>query len=127
MAWFGPINSGVAAGGAGVATNNATSTHRLTGLVTAIYVKYNDSPPAGTTDVTIKTVGSGAACPSYNLLAITNAATDGLFEVVKAAVDATNTAANWYLYMPIDDYINVTIAQANNGDSVDVWINLMEE
>ena len=125
MNMFGPLNSGAAAGGAGVATNNADSTIRLKGLVMGIYVRYNDSPPAGTTDVVISTKGTYPVPPTYNLLSVSNAATSGWFY---PRINIHNTsgaaqASNWD-YIPIDDIVNVSIAQANNSDSIDVWFLL---
>lgn len=120
---FGPLNTGVAAGGAGTATNNATSTVALSGVVRSIYVRYNDSPPAGTTDVTIATAGTNA--PALTLLTLTDAATDGWFNVFHAIVsNAGGAIADNYMQPVIDDKVKVTIAQANNGDSADVWLLL---
>jgi hypothetical protein len=121
---IGPINSGVAAGGAGVATATGETNHPITGLLYAVYVKYNDAPPA-TTDVTVKTKGTNP--PSKNLLVVPNAATDGEFlprlDTCKAA-DATALAANDA--MPIvSDIVQVVIAGANNGDSIDVWLEVL--
>ena len=119
---IGPFNSGIAAGGAGVATANL-DTRRITGIVRAMYVRYNDAPPAGTTDIVIKTKGDSA--PSYNLLAIANAATDGIFHPCKQAVDqAGAVVAGVFESLPVDDALNVAIAQANNGDSIDIWLYL---
>jgi hypothetical protein len=121
MPIVGPFNSGVASGSSGSATANADTPIVITGLITGAYVRYNDSPPAGTTDVTIKTKGTNA--PSYNILVLTNAATDGLFIPRKQAVDPTGaaiTGANEVI--PVDDYLNIAIAQANANDSVDVWL-----
>ena len=126
----GPFSSGVASGGAGVATANADSNHRVSGRVLGVYVKYNDSPPAGTTDVTIKAVGSSPAPPSYNVLAVSNAATDGWFYPRVALCDQDGAALTYdgtrpvHDLLPLDDVLNVEIAQANNGDSVDVWLLL---
>jgi hypothetical protein len=116
----GPINSGVAAGGAGVATANQTGDNIITGKLLGFYVKYNDSPPA-TTDVTLAT--SGGVMPARTLLTITNAATAGFFPVRQPAVDLSNAAiTNSQTLQPlVRDKIKVTIAQANNDDNVDVW------
>ena len=116
----GPLNSGDAAGGAGTATANDDSSIVVRGLVLGFYIRYNDSPPAATTDVTIAT--SGNSTPGYTLLTITDAATDGLFLVRDNAVDTAGVsqASVWEL-IPVHDNLNVKIAQANNGDSVDVW------
>lgn len=123
----GPINTGVAAGGAGVATNNATSAARISGEVMGIYVQYNDSPPAGTTDVTVATAGSAGAVPAQTLLTLTDQATSKLV-YPRALVQDTAGAdiAGSYTPIVICDHVKVTIAQANNGDSADVWLLMRE-
>ena len=119
--FIGPINTGAAAGGAGVATANATSTATVTGLLLGFQIRHNDSPPAATTDVTIQ--ATGGALPGRTLLTITNAATDGFFAVRGGAVTTANASiTDSAERLPlIRDYIKVTIAQANDADSVDVW------
>jgi hypothetical protein len=120
----GPINSGVAAGGAGVATNNADSNNVIKGIVHAIHVKYNDTPPA-TTDVVIATKGTNA--PAITLLTLTNKNTTGWFKPRYAVQDNLGVdIANEYDREAIHDIVNVSIAQANNDDSIDVYI-LLEE
>ena len=127
MRVVGPIYSGAAAGGAGVATANATTTNVVAGLVHAVYLQYLDSPPAGTCDVTVAT--AGVAHPAVTILAITNAATDGWF-LPRAATHSTAGAAALYAaagtagndLLPIADLVKVTIAQANAGDGVNVWL-----
>lgn len=124
MNLIGPLNSGTAAGSAGSATANATSTVVVSGEIAAVYVKYNDTPPAGTTDVTI----AGANAPSMPILTLTDAATDGWFYPKAIATDAAGTAVTFdgtneiYTSIPVHDTIKVTIAGANAGDSADVWI-----
>lgn len=127
MKLIGPHNSGTAAGSAGSATANATTTVRISGFLQGVYVKYNDSPPAGTTDVTIATLGTSPAPPAVTLLTLTNAATDGWFyprvqvhSTAGAAATLDGTRA-MLVPAPIDDFLKVTIAQANASDSVDVW------
>lgn len=125
MKLYGPLNTGAAAGGVGVATANASSTVALKGRVQGIYVKYNGSPPAGTTDVTVKTVGTSPAPPTYNLLVLTDAATDGWFYPRVQVHDTAGSAiAAEYTPLLIHDFVNVTIAQANDADHADVWILL---
>jgi hypothetical protein len=125
MNLYGPLNTGSTTGGAGVSTANASSPVRLVGRVQGIYVKYNGSPPAGTTDVTVKTVGASPAAPSYNLLVLADAATDGWF-YPRVQVHTTAGAAIAAEYTPllVYDYVNVTIAQADDADSADIWILL---
>lgn len=119
---YGPLNTGVAAGGAGVATNNATSTVDINGAVFGVYIQYNDSPPAGTTDVTIATAGTSPKPPALTLLTVSNAATDGYFYPRVEMQDNTGSGLSTYDLPLIADKVKVTIAQANNGDSADVWV-----
>lgn len=123
---FGPINSGLTTGGAGASASNASSNVRVNGKVNAIYVRYNDAPPA-TTDVIIKTVGTTPAIPTLTLLTLTDKNTSGLFrpravphDTVGVALAALTIAEPYSIY----DYVNVAVAGANDGDSVDVWIVL---
>lgn len=122
MPLIGPLSSGVAAGSAGSATNNADTSTRVVGKVVGIYVDYLDSPPA-TTDVTIKTKGTSPAAPTYNLLVLTNANTDGWFYPQVQIHDTAGSAiAGEYTPQLVHDYLNIAIAQANAGDSVNVWL-----
>lgn len=124
MNLFGPFNSGVAAGSDGSATNNATSTIVISGEIAAVYVKYNDSPPGATTDVTI----AGAGTPSMPVLTLTDAATDGWFYPKAIAHDTAGTAVTFdgtneiYTKIPFHDRVKVTIAGANANDNADVWL-----
>ena len=128
----GPIASGSSTGGAGVSTANADSTIPINGKVLGIYIEYIGSPPAGTTDVTVKTVGTSPRAPSLTLLTITDAATDGYFWIRHKTHDEAAALVTWdgtnEVYEPvyIDDLVNVAIAQANDADSINVWIILEE-
>jgi hypothetical protein len=126
----GPYNTGAAAGENGSATANSTS-KLLSGRVLAVYIKYNDSPPAGTCDVTIATLGTAPAAPSLAILTLTNAATSGWFYPRHGVHGSTGTAL---LYaengqivaeaVPIHDQVKFTIAGANAADNADVWLLL---
>ncbi len=131
MRIVGPINTGLTTGGAGVSTNNADTTQSICGLVAAVYIKYNGAPPAGTTDVTIATKGTSA--PAYNVLKISNAATDGLFLPRKATVDQAGAALLYAAggvgvadLIPVNDIVNVLIEGADDNDSADVWLYLKD-
>lgn len=130
MYMYGPLNTGAAAGVAGSATSNATSTIVLKGEVVAAYIKYNDSPPAGTTDVTIATAGASNAPPANTILTVSNAATSGWFYPrhvthTEAGAAVTYDGTNEVYEPPaIWDKVKVTIAQANANDSADVWLLL---
>jgi len=126
MRILGPINSGVGAGGAGVATNNATTTTQVVGCIAGIYVRYNDSCPA-TTDVTVKTVGTSPAIPSQTILTLTDANTPGLFlpRITPQDTAGADLIALTILEpITIADFVNVTMAQADDACSVDVWFLL---
>lgn len=120
----GPINSGAAVGSNGAATSTGAVGHPLSGAVWQIQVKYNDSPPAGTTVVTVKTKGTNA--PSMTLLTITNAATNGVWQprMDTSKSDATLLVANNGMPL-IEDDLQVVIAGANAGDNVDVYLYLV--
>lgn len=130
MRVVGPIYSGAAAGAAGSATSNATTSTVIAGKVYGVYLDYLDSPPAATCDVTVAT--SGVAHPAVAILSIANAATDGWW-YPRAATHSTAGAAALYAgggtavndLLPIADTVKVTIAQADAGDGVNVWL-LME-
>lgn len=124
----GPHGSGTAAGSAGSATANTTSSNVILGRVLAAHVVYNDSPPAGTTDVTIATAGTTGGPPANTILTLTNAATDGWFYPRHQVHDATGAGVTYdgtnevYEAPPIYDKVTITIAGANAGDSVTVWL-----
>lgn len=127
MAYYGPFNSGAAVGSAGAATSNATSDQAIDGVVMAVYVRYNGSPPSATTDVTIATAAAGDEAPSRTLLTLTNSATDGWRDIRAQSIGVTGSAISGsYVPMPITDRIKVTIAGANAADSADVWLWVLE-
>lgn len=126
----GPINTGVTTGGEGVSTANATSTTQIVGRVAAIYIRYNDNAPA-TSDITIATAGNSA--PAYTILSVANSATDTIY-YPRAAIRSQQAASIYYDvggtrivydHIVIADNVTVTIAQANDGDSADVWLFMM--
>lgn len=125
----GPLNTGAATGGAGVATSTATSTVPVNGRISAVYIEYLDSAPA-TSDVTIATAGNSA--PSYTILSVSNSATNAVYypraatrSQVAAALtyDGTNPVSDLPI---IADNWKVTIAQANDGDSANVYLFVLD-
>lgn len=119
----GPITTPAATGGAGAASATVTTSTVVTGEIYGIAIQYNDAPPAATTDIGIKAKGQSGVLPSYNILVIANAATDGYFAVRAACVNTANAAiTNSHAPIAVNDLIQVDIAQANDGDSVTVWL-----
>lgn len=112
-------------GGAGASTATATTTSPIHGTILAVYVQYLGSPPAGTTDITLKTTGTASgAPPTMTILAITNAATDGWFRPrVPEHLSTTGAViADSYDWPVVMDTLTLLIEGANDGDGVKVWI-----
>ena len=119
------VNSGAAAGSNGSATNNGTSTHIVNGEICSVGVTYGDSPPAST-DVTIATTGDHG--PALTILTITNANSDGWFNVRHKLDDESAADISYdgteevYGKVAVSDTIKVTIAGANANDTAEVVI-----
>ena len=119
------INSGDTAGGAGASTSNNTSSHVVVGQICPIGVTYNGSPPASV-DVVVATAGNNG--PALTILTLTNVRVDGWFHprhVVDDAAAADIEYADGYSVYDkvcVADNIKVTVAQADDGDSVDVVV-----
>ena len=107
-------------GGAGTSTATANSAVIINGIITALYLEYTGSPPAATTDVVLVEANNDPAMP---ILTVTNAATDGWFAPVHAAVDVADGAATGQgMFVAVNDYIKATITGANDDDGVTVTI-----
>jgi len=119
------ISSGATDGGAGVSTNNNTSSHVVVGQICSIGVTYNGSPPSST-DVVVATAGNNG--PPLTILTLTNANCDGWFHPRhqiddESAADVTYDGTNEvYEKVCVADNIKVTVSQANDDDSVDVVV-----
>lgn len=111
------ISALTATGGAGVATATATSSP-VNGVIHAVHLAYQDSPPAGTTDVTLVEAGT---TPVQTILSISNAASDGWFYPMAQSNLNTatgSTITNQGVPIAVNRPLTLTIAQANNGDGV---------
>jgi hypothetical protein len=109
-----------ATGGAGAATATANSDAPVCGIIMAVHLAYTDSPPAGTTDVTI---AEATNSPAMSVLTVTDGATDGWrFPMAQAVSQAGATLTNQGYPIAVSDYLKVTIAQANDADGVVVTI-----
>lgn len=125
MNLVGPYNSGVAAGSAGSATANTDHSTKVEGRVVAVYIDYKGTSPPATTDVTVRTKGTSPQAPSMTILAAANINTDGwFFPVTPVHLHTTGAAiANEYERgVPINDHINILIAQADSDNNADVWL-----
>jgi len=112
------VTTPTAAGGAGVATGNATSSRIIDGQIVAVQLKYIDSPPV-TTDVAVELVDSDAGFANQPIVTKSNSATDiTLYPQVQAC--DTDGVAITGAYAPIvgHGYVKVTMSQANNNDQV---------
>ncbi len=113
-------------GGAGVSTQTSAP-KRVEGNVVAIGVTYNGSPPAGTTDLTIRT--KGRIGPARNILVLTDTATGGWFDLAAPVVNSDASTPNYNdeadepvqrMGIPVHDDVEVVIAQANDNDGASV-------
>ena len=102
-------------GGAGVSTSNVQSISPVSGIVYSVYLAFGDTPPAGTTVTTLKTKAS----PATTILSYAGA-TDGWRHVLHPASKSTDGAAYTDLgqLIAVCDYLVLTIAGANDADSV---------
>lgn len=120
------FSTGLATGGAGVATATGHSPH-VHGEVLAVYVDYQDSPPSGTTDFTL----SGEADPaSESIISLTDQSTDIKIYPRRVTEKSDGTdilyTSGEEVHEPyvVHGRLEATIAQANNDDYVvvTVWI-----
>jgi hypothetical protein len=114
----------VEAAGAGTGVSDADTPIRLTGRVKAIYVKYCGTVPPATTDITITTVGTHPAPPATTLLTLTDANTDGWFRprvAPHSTLGVALIALTIYEPIPIDDFVNIAIADADADNYAECW------
>lgn len=118
------FTTGVAAGANGAATATGYSPH-IAGEILAVYVNYQDSPPAATTDFTLSDRADPA---SESIISITNSATD--VKIYPRRVTEKNDGTD-ILYTTGEEVfepyvvcgqLEATIAQANANDYVDVTV-----
>lgn len=120
------FSTGAASGSAGSATATGYSPS-VQGLVLAVAVEYQDSPPASTTDFTL----SDEADPqSEAIVSLTNTATDQKLYPRRQVDDNAGNGVTYdgtnEIYEPyvVHGRLEATIAQANDGDSctVTAWL-----
>lgn len=100
-------------GSAGSATGTGQTTRPVNGCLIAVHLDYTSLP--ATTDVTIAT----ATAPVQTLLTKTNANTDA-WVYPRVLLQDTSGANLTALYdeLSIDDYVTVSVAQADAGSLV---------
>jgi hypothetical protein len=123
MRTFGPFSSGEGSGGAGAAENNTSYDTTIKGRIKAVYVDYKDSPPA-TTDVIVKTLGVSPKAPTQTILSLADNNTSGWYYPVQQLHTTAGAAiaATYNDGIPVDDKINISIAQADDDDYVEIWL-----
>lgn len=99
-------------GVAGSATGTGdTGSPPIRGEVLGVYLNFHGSAPA-TTDTTLRTKGNGV--PSYNLLVVTDSATDGFFAPRAKPVDNANSAiTNAHAPFVVSDVLEISVAQCD--------------
>ena len=123
----GPFITPACTGNDGSGAATVTSDNVVCGFIAAIYIDYVGDDPA-TTDVTISTEGVSPRAPAHNLFVATNIATSQLFLPRRVSHVATTGVASTTAdqYTPVDDKIVVTVAQANTGDIIKVWLYVID-
>ena len=117
------INTGPAVGADGSATATAHSPH-VNGRVQKVHIAYLDSPPALTTDVTLKDESDPAA---ESIASLADAATDKAFYPRRLLQDNEGTdLTTVYDHYVVDGRLEATIDQANADDYavVTVWLEV---
>ena len=120
------LSSGSTTGGSGSSGATAITNSEIVGSVLAVGVIYNGSAPASP-DVTVATEAA-VGSPSITLVGLTNANSD--VWVYPAAALTTRAAAvvtydgtnEIYVGQPIAGEVKLTVAQANDDDSVDICL-----
>ena len=96
-------------GSAGSATGSGTTSYPIIGEILGIYLNFHASAPA-TTDTTIATTNA----PVFNILVVSNSATDAYKAPRSGAVDAANAAiTNSNVPFVVADTITVSLAQCD--------------
>jgi hypothetical protein len=121
MEKYGPQNSG-AIGTVCIDTDaDSTSSHPVCGMVVGVYLKFSISCNSAPT-ITITTVSD----PPVTILAIATDL-DGWYYPVTPQhnpADGSVISDQYSRGVPINDFVNVALSDAEEGDSVDVWLML---
>lgn len=121
------ITGDAAVGGDGAAGVTTKTKQVVVGRILAVGVVYLDSPPAST-DVTVRTANQNRSLPDVSILTLTNASTTVWKQPRRQVEDLTGAGVTYdgtnEVYEPvvIADQVEVVVAEANAGDSVDVCL-----
>lgn len=112
-------------GTAANATGTGSTDRPIVGRVLGVYLNFHASAPA-TTDTTLRTKGN--SMPSYNLLVVSNSATDAFIQVAAKPVDNANTAiTNSHIPFVVADYLEIALAGSDALTNAVVAHVLVEE
>jgi hypothetical protein len=115
--------------GAGISTADEIGAVCVQGLVRAVSFDFHGSNAGASLVTTLKTKGDHAI-PSYNIIALTNTATNVIKYPTAPATDQVGAAVNYTagcpvrIPIPVDDHLELTLAGANSGDIVDAYVYL---
>ena len=110
-------------GSDGSATGSAKTDSTVSGEILAIHLDFS-AGQAATADTTIAT----AHAPVRTILVTTDTATDGWYQPRAVAHDATGAAVTYdganelYTCIPVNDQITISVAQADNNETVTATI-----
>lgn len=107
-----------ASGSAGSASGSAKTNGGISGRVLAVHFDFSASPAS-----TIDTVLATGNTPTNTILTLSNVTADGWYYPRAQMQGNTGTALTGiYEPVPVADSLSVSLAQANNGDSVTATI-----
>lgn len=121
------ITGDATTGGAGASGSTTKTAYVITGRIVGVGIIGQGSPP-NTTDIIVR--GSGlTGVAKVPILTITNYSADGWYQpfaLKDGVADGNDIAAN-YVEPTIHDGVEVVVAQANDGDSVDVVLLVADD
>ena len=121
MKKYGPLNSGEVITTCVDTDSSATSNHPVRGNVVGVYIDPDISCASAPT-VTITTVSD----PPVTILAVTVEAAGWYYPrtPIHDPDDGSVISSVYSQGIPIDDFVNVALTNAEEGDNVDIWLML---
>lgn len=122
-----PIKTRPANGTAGMATAAGMTSEKVNGMIVGLYIQYNGHP-ATTTNVTLKTLGLLSDTPgtclifeALNQYLDRHVVLSPLGHTIHGQPANIETTSG----VPVNDFVKLEISNANPGDVVEAWLQVM--
>jgi hypothetical protein len=124
---YGPITTPACVGADANSAATVTTTNPVRGFLYAVSLSHTGDDP-DTTDIALTTQGTVGA-PARTLLSRANShADETLYPRADTNKNTDATALTTFTaLMPIEDFVVLTVAQANLGDIWQAWLYIMDE